>query len=179
MKKTDMLFGAYFIIGLIVFFTLTLFVQLSKEDIKNVIEIVLNTSSIIMGFFATVFTFIFGLKDNYIHNEIMKSHSKKRQYKFLNNCIIVMGFLQIVLSFIIILLLTMKNSKSEFVSDYLKHFLHFNITQYSFNIVLAIVFMFFLFFATYLLLILNLVFRSNDNNSLPQKEMPEIKNKKI
>ena len=109
MEKTDCIFGSYFIFGLILFIVLISNVRLSNDDIKSIVEIVLNTSSITMGFFATVFTFIFGFKENYIHKEIMKSNLKKRQYKFLNICIIVIGFLQIIVSFVVMLLLTIKN----------------------------------------------------------------------
>lgn len=178
-EKTDCIFGSYFLFGLIIFIVLILNVRLSNDDIKSIVEIVLNTSSITMGFFATVFTFIFGFKDNYIHKEIMKSNLKKRQYKFLNICIIVMGFLQIIVSFVVMLLLTIKNTQSKDIAKYLNNFLHFNLTQVSFHFVLTLFFVFFLFFATYLLLILSMIFKSNDNNNLPQKKMPSIKNNKV
>ena len=178
-KKTDYIFSLYILFGLIIFVLLIYNVRLSNEDIKSIVEIVLNTSSITMGFFATVFTFIFGFKDNYIHKEIMKSNVEKRQYKFLNICIIVMGFLQIIVSFIVMLLLTIKNSQSEAISKHLNNLLHFNLTQVSFYFVLTLFFVFFLFFATYLLLILSMIFKSNDSNNLPQKKMPSIKNNKV
>lgn len=179
MEKTDCIFGSYFIFGLILFIVLISNVRLSNDDIKSIVEIVLNTSSITMGVFATVFTFIFGFKENYIHKEIMKSNLKKRQYKFLNICIIVIGFLQIIVAFMVMLLLTIKNSQFMPISNHLNNFLHFNLTQVSFHLVLTLFFVFFFFFATYLLLILSMIFKSNDNNNLPQKKMPNIKDNKV
>lgn len=174
MKITDFFFLIYFIIGIVVFATLEMCVEISNDNIQKTVEIILNTSSITMGFFATVFTFIFGLKDNNIHNEIMKSTSKKRQYKFLNGCIITLGFLQIIFAFITILLLTMKTADQKSISSYLSQYVTFNVTHVFFNFVLSMTFIFFLFFGTYLLLLLNMIFQ-NPDKEMKEKEMPDIK----
>ena len=42
MEKTDCIFGSYFIFGLILFIVLISNVRLSNDDIKSIVEIVLN-----------------------------------------------------------------------------------------------------------------------------------------
>ena len=86
-KKTDYIFSLYILFGLIIFVLLIYNVRLSNEDIKSIVEIVLNTSSITMGF-ATVFTFIFGFKDNYIHKrnyEVERRKATIQVLKYLHN----------------------------------------------------------------------------------------------
>lgn len=65
---------------------------IKKEDYVQIIDLILSSVSISLGFFGALFTFVFGLKDNKLLNKVMSNHETKSQFKLINLLVIIVGF---------------------------------------------------------------------------------------
>lgn len=87
------------LISLLLFICLSMLqVPISNEEHLKIIDSILSSISISLGFFGALFTFVFGLKDNKLLNKIMLQSGAKSQFKWLNILIISTGFIIIFLS---------------------------------------------------------------------------------
>ncbi|EGQ3654710.1 hypothetical protein [Staphylococcus pseudintermedius] len=158
---TWVLFVLFFIIAIVIF-ALSFIVDLNYEGNIKLIEIVLSSISISIGFFGTIFTFIFGLKDNNIFKIIMKRKNSKSQFKFLNTVLIFLGFA------IIILCIT------TIVFFYIQDFDIYYYLNVAVKLIFSLLILYYLFFGTYLFIISRLIF-NNEKNDLTTAKSPKIK----
>lgn len=125
------------------------------------IEMILGSISVSIGFFGTIFTFIFGLKDNNIFKKIMGKENSRLQFKFLNGSIIFFGFGIIIFCIVTIALLYNQNSDMSSFLDIL------------IRSIFSLLILYYLYFGTYLYIITKLVFNSKDK--LTTAKSPKIK----
>ncbi|MCD8904344.1 hypothetical protein K2V56_02550 [Staphylococcus chromogenes] len=172
---TDMIFLIVLLVGgVFPLLFMFLFVNLDINKMKEIIEILLNTSSISIGFFSTIFTFIFGLKENRIYRKIMSLKKTRRQFKFLNYAIISSGFLQIIISLVCIFIINLDLNNILF--KYMSHIIN-NMMCLSFNSLIPITICYYMFFAVYLFTICIIVFKEDDSYDKKNVDMPEIQSR--
>ncbi|MDW8570543.1 hypothetical protein AABD40_12520 [Staphylococcus shinii] len=153
---------ATFVFIAVLIFVISFAIDLNYEGNIKFIEIILSSSSISIGFFGTIFTFIFGLKDNNIFRIIMKNENSKLQFKTLNVSLIFLGFGIIILCIIMIALLYNQNFDSySFINVMVK-------------LIFSLLVLYYLFFSTYLFIITKLVFK-DENKEIVTVESPKIK----
>lgn len=163
MKKkgfTWVLFVSFIILTVLIFI-ISFKIDLCYEGKIKMIEMILSSISVSTGFFGTIFTFIFGLKDNNIFKKIMEKENSRLQFKILNNAIIFLGFGIIIFCIITIALLYDQNSN-------MNHFLNVII-----RIIFSLLILYYLYFGTYLYIITKLVF--DNKHKLTTAKSPAIK----
>lgn len=163
MKEKCFTWGLFvsFIILTVFIFIISFKIDLYYEGKIKMIEMILGSISVSIGFFGTIFTFIFGLKDNNIFKKIMGKENSRLQFKLLNSSIIFLGFGIIIFCIITIALLYNQNSgMSRFLDILIRS-------------IFSLLILYYLFFCTYLYIITKLVFDSK--HKLTIAKSPKIK----
>lgn len=135
-----------------------------ESKLLDLMNVLINSISISVGFFGAIFTLIFSLKDNLIIDKIMNSQKIRRQFIYMNYGIVASGFIIIVLILIIFLLESIEVglNTSTFSNSNLVYF------------ILSISFYFYCMFATYLYTISNIIF-GKQTSPMQTKKNPTIK----
>jgi hypothetical protein len=135
-----------------------------ENRLLDLMNMLINSISISVGFFGAIFTFMFGLKGNPIIDKIMNSKKTKLQFKYMNYAIVASGFIIIILILVLFVFGSIEvNSQTS--------------TPFNSNlvyIVLSISFYFYCMFATYLYII-SIIFFQNQSAAMPTKKNPPIK----
>lgn len=156
---------------LIVIFTIGILILLYYKE-PNIIEnklldllnVLINSISISVGFFGAIFTLIFSLKDNLIIDKIMNSKKIRKQFIYMNYGIVASGFIIIVLILVIFVFesVEIQSNTSTISNSNLVYF------------ILSFSFYFYCMFATYLYTISNIIFEKR-NRPMQTKKNPQIK----
>lgn len=163
------LFGGYCVLAIIILIFSSIFLNINYEGKVKIIEVILSSSSISIGFFGTIFTFVFGSKENNIYQIIMRKDKSKSQFKFLNKVVFILGFLIILLCVIMIVILYSKEINSAKLTNF------FTLLIFSLQV------LYFLFFSTYLFIMAKLVFQDVEKikHVQPSKIKENVAEKKL
>ena len=169
LKKRLIQHFTWIIYLLILIFTIGIFILLYYKE-PNIVEnrlldllnVLINSISISVGFFGAIFTLIFSLRDNPIIDKIMNSKKTKRQFKYMNYGIVASGFIIIVLILVMFVFESIEvvSNTSSLSNNTLVYF------------ILSISFYFYCMFATYLYTISHIIFEKRADPMLIKKNPP-------
>lgn len=156
------------LLGLLIFVFLSdLKIVVAKEDYLQIIDIMLSSISISLGFFGALFTFVFGLKDNNLLNKVMLNKATKIQFKYLNILIISIGFIIIFSSLLNLSII------------YFKLSLLYNLKYYLLCIIFSLCSSFYGFLIIFMVVITNIIFREDKSVKMETRKNPPLKKGRI